>query len=284
MSKEIDWAALAAPFAPEDVSFRLQGNPRDGKTSAVVVAYLDARNVQQRLDDVCDPDGWSFDWQPIVTNNSAVLVAKGTLTIAGVSKSDVGDAGQTEPSKASVSDSLKRAAVLFGIGRYLYDLPTMYAECEKHGAGWYMARGEEDKLRTRYLRPASPATRREPPQTATDTSTPSQGTSQPSQTQTHKNAAKPVASDPDAPATAEQRERMRKYRGALEIADRAIASTDNALTVAQAEARICAYIEQWKQRQMKQAKQAQQATPATAQSESEHDLSTLGNGNGGGRH
>lgn len=91
---------------------------------------------------------------------------------------------------------------------------------------------------------------------------------------TPHDAAKPATSDPDAPATVEQRERMRKYRDALSIADRAIASTDNALTVAQAEARICAYIEQWKKRQMRKSS----ATPATG----EHDLSTLGNG--GGRH
>lgn len=55
-----------------------------------------------------------------------------------------------------------------------------------------------------------------------------------------------------ATATAEQRERMRKYRDALEIVDRSIAQTDDHLSVAEAEARISAYIEHWKKRQMRQ--------------------------------
>lgn len=157
MSKEIDWAALSAPFAPDEVSFRVQSTyERDGKTHAVVVAYIDARNVADRLDAECGPDGWSFDWEPVVTGATkkgvnAVLAAKGTLTIAGISKSDVGDAGDTEPTKASVSDALKRAAVLWGIGRYLYDLPFMTATPEKRGQSWVLPRAEEQRLRAAYL-------------------------------------------------------------------------------------------------------------------------------------
>ena len=260
---EIDWAALARPFDPSEVSFRLQGSPRDGKTSAVVVAYLDSRNVQQRLDEVVGPEGWSFDWQPIVTNNSAVLVAKGTLTIAGVSKSDVGDAGQTEPSKASVSDSLKRAAVLFGIGRYLYDLPTMYAECEKHGNAWYMARGEEDKLRAKYLR-GKP-----------DGKTASHRTPQPNLTAQPQHVP---ASTSDAPvasqtrtaqsATKEQRDNLIKGAAAM---GRTL-ELDDALTFDEAEAMLAAWRREWQQANMRK----RPATPP------EPDLSTLGNG--GGRH
>ena len=267
---EIDWAALARPFDPSEVSFRLQGSPRDGKTSAVVVAYLDSRNVQQRLDEVVGPEGWSFDWQPIVTNNSAVLVAKGTLTIAGVSKSDVGDAGQTEPSKASVSDSLKRAAVLFGIGRYLYDLPTMYAECEKHGATWYMARGEEDKLRAKYLR-GKP-----------DGKTASHRTPQPHLTAQPQHAP---ASTSDAPAASQRvstqdtpRAATKEQRDMLAKGAAAMGRTlelDDALTFDEAERMLAAWRREWQQMNMHKR-------PATAAPVDTPDLSTLGNG--GGRH
>lgn len=155
----IDWAALNAPFPSKDVSFRIQSAPKEGQTRALVVAYVDARAVGERLDEICGKDGWSFDWQPVLTGNvggkPAVLAAKGILTIGGVSKADVGDAGDTEPTKASVSDSLKRAAVLWGIGRYLYDMPRMYAEAEKFGQSWYLKRGEEDRLRREFLAPTS---------------------------------------------------------------------------------------------------------------------------------
>lgn len=155
MNTEIDWQALGAPFPPKDVSFRIQTTPKDGQTRALVVAYVDARAVADRLDEICGKEGWSFDWQPILTGTvdgkPAVLAAKGILTIGGVSKSDVGDAGDTEPTKASVSDSLKRAAVLWGIGRYLYDMPRMYAETVKHGRSTYLADGEEARLRREHL-------------------------------------------------------------------------------------------------------------------------------------
>lgn len=154
MNREINWQALAAPFAPGDVSFRVQSTyERGGKTMAVVVAYIDARNVADRLDAVCGPANWAFDWQPVVSNNSAVLAAKGTLTICGVSKSDVGDAGTTEPTKASVSDALKRAAVLWGIGRFLYDLPFMTATPEQRGKSWVLPKAEEDRLRAMLPKP-----------------------------------------------------------------------------------------------------------------------------------
>ena len=154
MKETIDYAALSAPFKPAEISFRVQSTyERNGKTQAVVVAYLDARNVAERLDAVCDPDGWAFDWQPVVTGQRELLVAKGTLTIAGVSKSDVGDAGTTEPSKASVSDALKRAAVLWGVGRYLYDLPFMTATPEQRGKSWVLPQAEEDRLRRTLPKP-----------------------------------------------------------------------------------------------------------------------------------
>ena len=116
----------------------------------------------------------------------------------------------------------------------------------------------------------------QPQQTAQTRNAPAGTSATPAASQrvSTQDAPKP---DPDAPATAEQRERMRKYRDALEIADRSIAQADNALTVAEAEARISAYIEQWKKRQMKQP------APGTYDSRAGlGDLSTLGNGTAGG--
>jgi hypothetical protein len=45
-----------------------------------------------------------------------------------VTKCDAGEAGdEDEPLKSAVSDALKRCAVHFGIGRYLYHLPAIWA-------------------------------------------------------------------------------------------------------------------------------------------------------------
>lgn len=125
--------ALRAPFPVEDINWRPQGKPAPN-ARVQVVAYLDARAVQDRLDAVLGIAGWSFDWQPVATNDRGeVVTAKGVLTIAGVSKSDVGTASTFEPSKGAVSDALKRAAVQWGIGRYLYELPAVWITLDDKG-------------------------------------------------------------------------------------------------------------------------------------------------------
>lgn len=144
----INWAALRAPFNPNDVDFRLQSvYEKDGKTKGIAIAYMDARLVQERLDDIVGPQNWSFDWQPMATKDNAVIAAKGILTILGVSKSDIGDCDATEKNKASVSDALKRAAVMWGIGRYLYGLGTFFCETEKRGKNDVIPESEIKKMR-----------------------------------------------------------------------------------------------------------------------------------------
>ena len=55
-----------------------------------------------------------------------------TLTVCGVSKTDVGTSGESaDAAKAAYSDALKRAAVKFGIGRYLYALPKQWVNYDE---------------------------------------------------------------------------------------------------------------------------------------------------------
>jgi hypothetical protein len=134
---EIDWprigAALREPFDPKDVDFRVQGRANEQTGRAQVVAYIDARAVQDRLDTVIGLGNWSFDWQPLVIDKGEVMVAKGILTIHGVSKADAGSASNFEQSLGAVSHCFKRAAVHWGIGRYLYNIPQAWVAVEKGG-------------------------------------------------------------------------------------------------------------------------------------------------------
>jgi len=133
----VDWqrigAALREPFDPRDVDFRVQGRANEQTGRAQVVAYIDARAVQDRLDAVVGPGSWSFDWQPLVIDKGQVMVAKGILTIHGVSKADAGGASNFEQSLGAVSHCFKRAAVHWGIGRYLYGIPQAWVQVEKGG-------------------------------------------------------------------------------------------------------------------------------------------------------
>lgn len=137
LTEQKDWkaiqTALAAPFSPDHVEWRPQGKPGPGKR-VQLVPYVDAREVQERLDEVAGISGWSFTLEPLVVEGGELKVARGRLTLFGVSKDDVGTASTFEPSKGTASDALKRAAVMWGIGRYLYDLPAVWVTCDAQGA------------------------------------------------------------------------------------------------------------------------------------------------------
>src|SRR5215831_562804 len=75
---------LQEPFDPSDVDFRVQGKANEQTGRAQVVAYVDARAVQERLDAVVGPGAWSFDWEPLIVDKGEVQIAKGTVTINGV--------------------------------------------------------------------------------------------------------------------------------------------------------------------------------------------------------
>jgi hypothetical protein len=124
---------LREPFDPSDVDFRVQGKANEQTGKAQVVAYIDARAVQDRLDAVVGAGNWSFDWQPLVIDKGEVMVAKGIITIYGVSKADAGSASNFEQSLGAVSHCFKRAAVHWGIGRYLYNLPMAWVAVERGG-------------------------------------------------------------------------------------------------------------------------------------------------------
>ncbi len=117
---------LAAPFSVESISFKPQAV--SGR-KALAIAYLDARAVMNRLDEVLGPDGWQDDYQSLPSGEVKCTLL---LRIGGewISKSDVGSRSdqpdEGDQVKAAFSDSLKRAAVKWGIGRYLYHLPKQW--------------------------------------------------------------------------------------------------------------------------------------------------------------
>lgn len=127
-SKVPDWAevqrALAEPFPAAAISWKAQAVSKSGDR-ALAVAYIDARDVMDRLDEAVGPQGWSDSYRVVtVAGESAVEC---TLTVLGVSKTDVGTPGDSaDRAKGAYSDAFKRAAVRFGIGRYLYRLPKAW--------------------------------------------------------------------------------------------------------------------------------------------------------------
>jgi|SRR5262245_40995395 len=109
--------ALAAPFPAAAVKWKpgvVSGN------RALAVCYIDARLVQDRLDEVLGPANWQDDYEVFADGS---VLCRLRLGDEWVTKADVGGPSEQpdegDRRKAAVSDALKRAAVKFGIGRYL---------------------------------------------------------------------------------------------------------------------------------------------------------------------
>src|SRR5512146_659825 len=133
---------LRKPFPANKISFKVQTKPSE-KGNSLVVAYIDARDVMERLDEVVGPDG-SDRYEKAGTDKGLVCY----LTVCGVTRADVGDDdNENEPVKSAYSDAFKRAAVKFGIGRFLYDLPKMWAKARPAGKSFVLEDGEVDRLR-----------------------------------------------------------------------------------------------------------------------------------------
>jgi hypothetical protein len=120
--------ALAAPFEEAEVKWKAQvvsGN------RAMVVAYVNARVIQDRLDEVLGVMGWQDSYE-CLPDGAVVCRLRIRLGDEWITKMDVG--GQSEQPdegdrrKAAFSDALKRAAVKFGIGRYLYGLEPQWVD------------------------------------------------------------------------------------------------------------------------------------------------------------
>jgi len=132
----MDWTdetrkALKQPFQIGVVKWKAQTTNR-AEDRALAVAYINARDVMERLDRTVGPGAWS-DMYRIVTSGEAEVV-ECTLTVLGVSKTDVGEIGTssyTNKLKSGYSDAIKRAAIKFGIGRYLYSLPKIWVDYDK---------------------------------------------------------------------------------------------------------------------------------------------------------
>ncbi len=149
-------AALAKPFAPEDLEWRLQRTfTSGGDTMGVAVPYVTNRAIQSRLDDVVGLNNWHNDYKPWhgtdkkdsqICGISIFFEDRGWIT-----KWDGAEDTDIEPIKGGLSDSMKRAAVQWGIGRVLYNMDVVFVDVEQRGKSWVIAKKEQPKLDKAYL-------------------------------------------------------------------------------------------------------------------------------------
>lgn len=136
---------LAEPFSPDQISWRV-GSTNGDKTKGMALAYLDARDVMDRLDLICGPTGWERR-HPHVGGTTTCEIAIWVEGRGWVVKSDGAGDTQVEAEKGSLSDAFKRAAVNWGVGRYLYSLPSPWVAIESFGRSHKIKDTEYAKLR-----------------------------------------------------------------------------------------------------------------------------------------
>ena len=146
---------LARPFAPEDLEWRIQVTSKD-KASGLAIPYVTNRAIQDRLDEVVGPENWYNDYKPWHGNGkkdaqicgiSIYFEGKGFIT-----KWDGAEDSDIEPIKGGLSDSMKRSAVQWGIGRVLCKMTKpLWVKIEQKGNSYVICDTERPKLNAAYL-------------------------------------------------------------------------------------------------------------------------------------
>lgn len=198
----VDWARLKEPFHEHEIEWRVgRAGLKFGKEPVVYpLAYITARAVMDRLDEVFGPCGWRASFNPFGAARAVDLDDAGdrkpsssspkriicclTVQVPSTSYStkdgrcwkDGGSAHvyhymkedgametDIEPFKGGLSDSLKRAAVHWGIGRYLYSLgehecplESKWFEGGRYHSGRVKVKGQEEWVSGYWTPPKLP--------------------------------------------------------------------------------------------------------------------------------
>ena len=147
---------LQAPFTPEDVEWRVDRYARiSGKVYVTVLPYITSRAIQNRLDEVFGPFGWKnefVEWKEGQVCGISVKHGDEWIT-----KWDGADCTKIEKIKGGLSGAMKRAAVQWGIGRYLYKLDEQRIEVKQNGDNWFKGKIDNSEVKGYWDTPKIPS-------------------------------------------------------------------------------------------------------------------------------
>lgn len=153
MTKE-QTEALEYPFTVNEIEWRVIRTNRE-KTKGQVAAFIDSRAIQNRLDAVLGCDNWQNRFFTVMGKDNSGTAHICELSIyygernEWISKSNGAGSTDIEPIKGGLSNAFKRAASMWGIGRYLYNLKNIWVPLKD---GKYIPDEEMPKLAQQYNR------------------------------------------------------------------------------------------------------------------------------------
>lgn len=131
----MDLHKLKDPFPVNLISWRVgatNAKKNGGKaTSGIALAYIDARDVMERLDTVCGIENYQV-LHPHANGKTSCRIGIKIKDEWIWKENGAGDSAM-DAEKGAFSDSFKRAAVLWGVGRYLYDVPNIWVDLDDWG-------------------------------------------------------------------------------------------------------------------------------------------------------
>ena len=206
---------LQNPFPFEAIETKIQFTSEkkttgsEKKMTGFVVFYIDSRMIQNRLDDVLGPLNWKNHYIAWKSNAQLCGIAiydkeRGEW----VGKFDGADSTDIEPIKGGLSDSFKRAACIWGIGRYLYQIDGIWVDIERRGNSSVITKGQEGKIKAAYeagVKRIFDGNDKQPSATQGASNAGNAGNTsnntKPQAAQAQRNAQKPAPATPRTPAT-----------------------------------------------------------------------------------
>ena len=118
---------------------------KDSKPWATALAYLTNRAIMNRLDGVCGPERWRNEYKEWNIGGEHGVLCGLSIKVNDewITKWDGAENTDIQSIKGGLSDSMKRAAVQWGIGRYLYNLDETFVDCtQSKKDGYAYAKGK----------------------------------------------------------------------------------------------------------------------------------------------
>ena len=124
---------LEKPFSNEELEFRV-GATNSDKTKGLALAYVQARAIQNRLDETVGLNNWRVSYKEITGGFIATLEIK--IDNEWIAKEDGSGVTDYESIKGGISCAFKRVASVWGIGRYLYEVESRWYPIEQKGKSY----------------------------------------------------------------------------------------------------------------------------------------------------
>lgn len=159
----MDLSRLLLPFKEDEIEWRIAqaGKKGNGQIWAMCLAYVQARAIMNRLDEVVGAENWQIHYEFISAAQAGTAGVVANLAIrhdnSWITKCDGAEQTDIESFKGGLSSALKRAGSVWGIGRYLYKLESAYATIVPKGTKDEKWAKTKDGTEFYWVAPALPA-------------------------------------------------------------------------------------------------------------------------------